>query len=98
MAKKNNFPRKSVPQFKKSVKDFLADEDGFVSKETILKVGLTTVAGIGMLGAMSSVGNAGHTNHTSHSNALASNNPPAGQSCVTVSHNNFTPHTSHSSY
>ena len=47
---------------KKTIKDFLADEDGFVSKETILKVGLSTVAGVGLMGVMDSSAVVTHTN------------------------------------
>jgi hypothetical protein len=62
---KNKKILKKVPEVKKTLKDFMADEDGFVSKENILKVGLATMAGIGMLGAMASSAAAGHTNNAS---------------------------------
>ncbi len=51
----------------KSLKGFVMDEDGFVSKETILKVGLSTVAGMAALGAAF---NASAGDHTNHANSL----------------------------
>ena len=47
LSKKKTFRR--LAEVRRSVEDFLADEDGFVSKETILKTGLVTMAGIGSL-------------------------------------------------
>jgi hypothetical protein len=95
MAKKNKLSTK-LPALKRSVKDFLADEDGFVSKETILKIGLATVAGIGILGAMSTDASAGHTNHDSHNNNTT--NSGATAQCVNISHTNAAGHSNHTSY
>ena len=62
---------KTTAGIKKSLKDFLADEDGYVKKETVLKIGLATVAGIGMLGALTgSFASVSHTNHSSHANTV----------------------------
>ena len=69
---------------KRALKDFLANEEGFVSKETILKVGLATISGVSMMAGMAAAqtacnglrpGELGHCNspkahcsHTSHEN------------------------------
>lgn len=101
MANKKASTKKKALEIKKSLKDFIADEDGYVSKETILKVGLGTIAGIGMLGAMTA--NAGHTNHPSHAN-IWSPIPPASvgipDTCPAYypDHSNSPGHTSHVSY
>jgi hypothetical protein len=95
MGKKNNIPKK-IPDLKKTVKGFLVDEDGFVSKETILKVGLATVGGLGMLGSMTS-SFAGHSDSTSaHASSCAA---VLSGTCYNVQHTNNPPaHTSHGSY
>jgi hypothetical protein len=97
MGNKKNVLKK-MPELKKTVKGFLVDEDGFVSKETILKVGLATVGGLGMLGSMTS-SFAGHTSSTS-GHVSACNTVPAGAAgCFTIAHQNVAPaHTSHGSY
>jgi hypothetical protein len=78
---------KNVP-LGKSLGELMKDEDGFVSKETILKVGLSTVAALGMTGVLSEMGQAGHYN-ASHSNFITI--PTPAQNCVT--HTNVTTHT-----
>ena len=75
----------------KSLKGFVQDEDGFVSKETILRVGLSTVAGMAALGAMNvAMGRDHSTDHTNHSNSIG---VPGGTCCFqhmnTVSHGSY---------
>ena len=71
----------------KSLGALMKDEDGFVSKETILKVGLSSVAALGIAGAVADIasGQYGYT----HGNHLYNQ----GQNCIT--HTNVT---SYSSY
>ena len=98
MEKKHKSVKKTV-EIKKSLRDFVADEDGYVSKETILKVGLATVAGVGMLGAMSgSFAENAHTNHQSHSNTTTW--PFNGGPCPGTypDHSNIPLLTNHTSY
>jgi hypothetical protein len=76
---------KKVP-LTKSLGELMKDEDGFVSKETILKVGLSTVAALGVAGALTDITSGSQTTHT---NALT----PDGSNCV--QHNNVTTHTSY---
>jgi hypothetical protein len=62
----------------------MKDEDGFVSKETILKVGLSTVAALGVAGALVDM-SSGQT----HTNTVAT----TGGNCV--NHTNVTTHSSY---
>lgn len=64
--RKNN-QQQPHPKIPRSLKLFIRDEEGFVSKETILNVGLTAIGVVGMLGAFSDVAYAGHSSHASHS-------------------------------
>jgi hypothetical protein len=79
--------QKEMP-LKKSLGQLMKDEDGFVSKKTILKVGLSTVAALGMTGAVADVGQAGHYSAT-HSNFITI--PATPSTCV--NHQNITTHT-----
>jgi hypothetical protein len=76
--------KKTTP-LAKSLGDLMKDEDGFVSKETILKVGLSTVAALGAAGALSDIS----SGQVSHVNTVT----PAGGTCV--NHSNVTTHTSY---
>ncbi len=78
MVKKVNTP----VSLKKSLGELIKDEDGFVSKETILKVGLSTVAALGLTSVLSD------TSHSQHTNTVA----PSGNCAV---HTNITTHTSY---
>lgn len=83
--KKSKIIKKTVP-LTKSLGELMKDEDGFVSKETILKVGLSTVAALGMVSAVTDI-SSGQVTHTN----TVSTVPPA--SCV--NHTNVTTHTSY---
>lgn len=77
-------------KFKKTIKSFIKDEDGFVNKDKILKIGLGTVASLSILGSLSDAyaqaGNA--CNLTVHTNGFTPNQvlvcaPTGGcQSCA----------------
>ena len=69
---------------KKSLTELMKDEDGFVSKKTILKVGLSTVAALGVVGA----GGITSADHTNHANVIT-------QSGLCVNHQNITTHSSY---
>ncbi|MBF0594796.1 MAG: hypothetical protein HQL22_07495 [Candidatus Omnitrophica bacterium] len=75
----------------KSLKGFVMDEDGFVSKETILKVGLATVAGMAALGAATNAGAADHASHTN--NVGVPQNEASGNCCY--QHTNTVTHASY---
>ena len=82
---KNKVIKKEVP-LTKSLGALMKDEDGFVSKETILKVGLSTVAALGVAGSLADL-TSGQT--TTHSNVIV----PTGSNCAT--HTNVTTHSSY---
>ena len=94
MEKNKKSSRKKV-EIKKTLKAFLADEDGFVNKETILKIGLATVAGVGVFGAMSDI--SGHTNAT-HTNTVDYGTQKDAQGCPIYSAQHTNNTTTHSSY
>jgi hypothetical protein len=75
----------------KSLKGFVKDEDGFVSKDTILKVGLSTVVGMAALGVAT---DAAAADHTSHQNSLDSTiAAPGAPECL--QHTNTVTHASY---
>ena len=69
----------------------MKDEDGFVSKETILKVGLSTVAALGITGALTDLNADWNpaSENVSHTNTVV----PGPANCAT--HTNITTHTSY---
>lgn len=71
-----------IVSLKKSLGDLIKDEDGFVSKEAILKVGLSTVAALGMSGVLADTSHSQHTNYA----------VPSGNCAY---HTNITTHTSY---
>lgn len=82
--KKTKVVKNNIP-FKKSLGELMKDEDGFVKKETIFKVGLSTVAALGVAGVLSDISSAQHTN-------VVTPNLPANN-CV--NHTNVTTHSSY---
>jgi len=85
---KNKVIKKSVP-LNKSLGELMKDEDGFVSKDTILKVGLSTVAALGVAGALTDISSAGgHTNVFTTSTHTNSTN-------ICLIHSNVNTHTSY---
>ena len=85
--KKSKVIKKTLPLVKKSLGELMKDEDGFVSKETILKVGLSTVAALGISGALTDIS----SGQTWHSNVVGVD--PGNNQCVI--HNNVTGHSSY---
>ena len=81
---KNKVIKKTIP-LTKSLGELMKDEDGFVSKETILKVGLSTVAALGIAGALTDVSSGGVT----HNNVVNT----SGTNCA--AHTNVTTHSSY---
>ena len=82
---------KTVP-LAKSLGALMKDEDGFVSKETIIKVGLSTVAALGIAGALTDVSSGDSTTHTNTLDTHATNSQ-VDPNCV--KHTNVTTHTSY---
>jgi len=44
--------KKRVKTFKKSIKHFIKDEDGFIEKEKIIKIGLGTISALTVAGSL----------------------------------------------
>ena len=84
---KSKVINKTVP-LTKSLGELMKDEDGFVSKETILKVGLSTVAALGVAGALTDLGASPSQDTARHTNAVT----PSGNCAF---HTNVTTHTSY---
>jgi len=88
---------KKTVSLTKSLGELIKDEDGFVSRDTILKVGLSTVAGLGMVGALTETASfAQHTNVWTNPAGACANNACFAAACLT--HTDFTVHSSHSSH
>ena len=83
---KSKATKKKVP-LTKSLGELMKDEDGFVSKETILKVGLSTVAALGAASALTDISSGA----TTHTNTVVPHVPP--NSCAV--HTNVTTHSSY---
>ena len=78
----------------------MKDEDGFVSKENILKISVGTISALGIAGSFSNAF-AGHTNSTTHSNAgVIEEEAVPGTSCAKwkLNHASHSSHVNHSSY
>ncbi len=80
-------------KIKKELKNFLVDEEGTMSKENILKIGIGSAAMVGFLGTADSA----HAGSCSHSNSVGIGHSSLGGGCekIYTTHSN---HCSHSSY
>ena len=87
---------KKKRNLKKKLQDFVKDETGSISRESILKIGLGTISALGILGAFSSNSVAGHGNLVSHANTIGKS--PAAGGCVEITHSSHAQHNSHGSY
>jgi hypothetical protein len=82
--RKSKVIKKTVP-LTKTLGELMKDEDGFVSKETILKVGLSTVAALGVAVSLTDI----TSGLITHNNVIIQTSP----NCVT--HTNVTTHSSY---
>ncbi len=99
---KNNHDKETFRkklEIKKEMTEFLKDEKGFVSKETMLKVGLITLSGLTLLSGMEAQA-ATHSSHWSHNSSTPTiSSMDADGSSVNISHRNqASVHSSHNSY
>lgn len=76
-------------EFKKKLEDFVKDETGSISRDTVLKIGLGTVSALGIMSSFVADSYAAHSNST-HTNCPA-NSGGQPQCC-------HTSHSSHNSY
>ena len=85
---------------KKTLKGFIKDEEGFITKDSILKLGLGTITALGVIGSLSNAF-AGHGSHASHASAnnLSTEWVP-GTNCYkfVAYHSSHPSHGSHTSY
>ena len=94
MKKRKNKVIEQRVHLTKSLGDLMKDEDGHVSKETILKVGLSTVAALGITGVWTDISSGGGAMSTaSHNNVVLSNSLGVQPNCV--AHTNISTHTSY---
>ena len=103
MKKKNG--KKKFNNFKKVLKNFMSDEQGYIKKENILKIGLGTISALGILSSISDLPAQTHAAHAAHVNQpYVTQVEVAGTSCYkfAASHGAHASHSStviaHSSY
>jgi len=82
----------TLPALRKTVSSFLLEEEGKISKQSLLKLG----AVVGGISAMTGIANAAHSQNIAHSQAVsmsyASNN-------IVITHSHYDPtHSSHASH
>ena len=98
MKKKNG--KRKFNNIKRTISGFMKDEDGFITKENILKLGLGSVAALGVLGSLSNSLGA-HANHANHFNGtyLGRTLPDEGACQVfEPTHRSHASHVSHPNY
>jgi len=59
--------RRKFNNLKRTLKGFMEDEDGYITKNNILKLGLGTLSALSIIGSLSNAF-ASHANHASHTN------------------------------
>lgn len=84
MAKTN---RRKFTNIKKSIKSFVRDEDGFVAKENILKIGLGTVSALAI---MDSVLNTAHA--AADSLGVCQAHQSHDENCTNILHSSVSSH------
>ena len=81
---------------RKKLEDFVKDENGFASKEKILKIGLGTISTLAIMGNLSTAHAQLHTSTAPHTNGATIGVKTAP--CPDVAHSNHASHASHSSH
>jgi len=80
-------------KIKQQLQDFMKDESGKISKDKIMKVGLGTIAALGILDSVTSNVFADHQDHLSSPSV---EDPVEG--CAPTVYNEHVSHSSHSNY
>lgn len=90
--------RRKFNNLKRTIKGFIKDEDGYITKSNILKLGLGTVSALSIIGSLSNAF-AGHTSHSSHTNVNGLNQVWQGN-CYKfeAAHTSHPSHGSHNNY
>ncbi len=60
--------RRKFNNLKKTIKGFIKDEDGYITKDNVLKLGLGTISALSVIGSLSN-SFAAHSSHPNHANA-----------------------------
>ena len=83
---------------KRTIKGFIKDEDGYITKSNILKLGLGTVSALSIIGSLSN-SFAAHASHANHANVNGIDEVWQGD-CYKFEayHTSHASHGSHSSY
>jgi len=95
--------KKKFNNFKKNIKAFMQDEEGYITKKNILKIGLGTISALGIIGSLADAAT-NHASHNNHSNSTGLIQGPAPapyhDECykLKVQHLSHNAHTSHGSY
>lgn len=104
--------KRSFHTVKRTIKGFIKDEDGFVTKNQIMKIGLGTIGSLGVLSSLTSsyagtitanpCNSTAHANFYVHNNGMSCTNVAGCQRCVPVNHppahgNGLATHINHSS-
>lgn len=95
---KSSKNRKKMKNLKKSIKHFIKDEDGFIEKDKIIKIGLGTISALTVISSLSDPKNAyaqTHTNENNHASGIVEQDVP-GTHCKKFVHSNGTIHNNHS--
>jgi len=90
--------KKKLNSFKKSIKHFIKDENGFVEKDKVIKLGLGTISALAVISALSAPKNAyaAHTNSTDHESGLKEEAIP-GTNCRKFKLKDASTHNNHNS-
>ncbi|MDD4182208.1 MAG: hypothetical protein PHT53_00075 [Candidatus Omnitrophica bacterium] len=94
MEKRKNKNKRMVKTFKKSIKNFIKDEDGFIAKDKIIKIGLGTISALTIAGSFASSNKAyaAHTNEPA--NTVIEAEPVGGTNCMRHVRRSY-PHQNH---
>ncbi len=96
MKKKNG--RRKFNNLKRTLKGFIKDEDGYITKNNILKLGLGTVSALSIIGSLSNAF-AGHSSHGNHANTNFITEDWQGNCYRFVAdHTSHPSHSSHTNY
>ncbi|GEM_PF-1973181 len=86
--KKENSKNSSFKKIHKHLKDFMLDEDGFASKEKMLKLGIGTVAALGIFSELyHDISFAAHTSGKMHKKFFTKSTTTS--TYTTVPHSNY---------
>jgi hypothetical protein len=84
--------KRKLKNFKKSIRHFIKDEDGFIEKEKIIKVGLGTISALAVASSLSAPKTAQAAHTSENTPAHIEQQPVPGTQCtkmvpIPASHN-----------